>query len=216
MTGNPRSVPTTASVAATPDGGKLHAPAAARNTDPLCALLLEHAPRRGRALELASGTGQHVVAFARALPALHWQPTDLDAARLSSIDTYAAEAGLANIAPAVALNATRPGPCDLILLVNLLHLISTPEAETLITEAAGALAADGTLIIYGPFKRDGRLISAGDTRFDASLRAHDPQIGYKDDGAVLALAQTAGLSLRHTVEMPANNLALLWQRPAAD
>ena len=128
----------------------MHAPAAARNALALSDLLVNHAPKAGRALEIASGTGQHIVEFATALPALHWQPTDIEAERLASIEAHVAEAGLANVARAAHLNAAEAGwhgtytPLDLIVLVNLLHLISEAEVRTVITEAALALGPQGS------------------------------------------------------------------------
>ncbi|WP_027258232.1 DUF938 domain-containing protein [Leisingera aquimarina] len=213
-----RSVPGSASVAA-PEGGKLFAPAAARNSDVLCDLLAEVAPPQGRALELASGTGQHVAAYAVRLPGLMWQPSEAEAARLASIQAYADEAGLANIAPPVLLDATAPGwgaehpGQDLIVLVNLLHLISEEETKTLIAEAAAALAPGGRFVIYGPFTRGGKLTSEGDRNFHAALRAHDPQIGYKDDFDTIDWLHGTGLELLQAVEMPANNLALIAEKP---
>ncbi|MEP4718105.1 MAG: DUF938 domain-containing protein, partial [Nitratireductor sp.] len=121
-------LPPSASVALPTRGAMLHAPAADRNKDALCDLLRDHAPQTGRALEIASGTGQHIAAFARALPDLYWQPTEPAPDRRDSIDAYIAEAGLTNVAPAAPLDATAAGwhkplpPQDLIFLANLLHL----------------------------------------------------------------------------------------------
>ncbi len=213
-----RSVPGQASVAESAEGGKLFAPAAARNLAPLLAVLETHAPTKGQALEIASGTGQHVTGFARALPQLHWQPSDIDPARRASIDAYVSEAGLENVAIAAALDATSPGwgaligPFQLILLANLMHLISQDEAQCLLAEAACALAPAGRMVIYGPFRRKGALVSEGDRSFDAALTGHDPDIGYKDVEAVVAWAAAQGLSLRQEVEMPANNLSLVFER----
>ena len=115
------------------------------------------------------------------------------------------------------LNATQSGwsktiPAkDLITLANLLHLISSAEAETLISEAAKTLAPKGKLALYGPFKRNGVLTSEGDITFDANLREHDPETGYKDDQWVITTAKSAGLTHATTLEMPANNLALIFQ-----
>lgn len=214
-----RSVPDAASVAA-PEDGKLFAPAAARNCGVLCDLLAEVAPARGRALELASGTGQHAVAYAARLPGLTWQPSEVEDIRLASIQAYAEEAALANTLPPVQIDATAPGwgaahaDQDLIVLVNLLHLISAREARTLIREAATALAAGGRFVIYGPFLRGGELTSDGDRAFHAALSAHDPEIGYKDDFDVIDWLHGAGLELLQAVEMPANNLALVAEKPA--
>ncbi|NSY40832.1 DUF938 domain-containing protein [Leisingera sp. ANG59] len=209
-----RSVPGAASVAE-PQGGKLFAPSAERNSGAICDLLTQIAPKAGRALELASGTGQHVAAFASGLPGLTWLPTEVDAARRASIQAYADESGLPNIAPPIDLDATAPGwgadhaGQDLIVLVNLLHLISAGEARTLIQEAAAALASGGRFVIYGPFMRAGDLISEGDRAFHAAITAHDPETGYKDDAEVINWLQAAGLDLLQAVEMPANNLALV-------
>lgn len=210
-----RKLPATASVAEAQGGGKLHAPAAARNANALSDLLVRHAPSRGKALEVASGTGQHVVAFATALPALSWQPTDIEAQRLISIDAHVKDAGVSNVAPAKMLDATRSGwhetheGMDLIVLVNLLHLISKAEARTVIREAGLALRPGGVFVLYGPFSRDGALTSDGDQRFDAELRNADPQIGYKDTTEIMAWLTDAGLSCDKPQDMPANNLAFL-------
>ncbi|MEW2912434.1 DUF938 domain-containing protein [Leisingera sp. JC11] len=215
-----RSVPGAASVAE-PQGGKLFAPSAARNSGPICDLLEQVAPPQGRALEIASGTGQHAAAYAARLPGLMWQPTEVDAARRASIQAYADEAGLANILPPAGLDATAPGwgaghaGQDLIVLVNLLHLISEGEARTLIQEAAAALAPGGRFVIYGPFMRGGELKSDGDRAFHAALTAHDPETGYKDDFDVIDWLHGAGLELLQAVEMPANNLALVTEKPPA-
>ena len=216
----PRSLPNTASIAEQGNGAKLVAPSATRNAGDISALLADFAPAEGHALELASGTGQHMAVFAAAIPGLHWQPTDVEAARLTSIDAYAASSGVTNIAPARHLNATAPGWAAketgkaLIVVVNLLHLISQAEADCLITEAAQALAPDGRLVIYGPFMRAGELTSPGDESFHASLTGHDPEIGYKDDFDTLDRLQAAGLKILAVVEMPANNLALVTEKPA--
>ena len=212
-------LPPTASVARPIGDTKLFAPAADRNKDALCDLLRTHAPRNGSALEIASGTGQHVIAFAHALPDLSWHPTDPDPARRASIDAYVAETGLANIAPAQDLDATAEGwhetvpGQDLIFLANLLHLISAPAAECLISQAAYALVPGGTLILYGPFIRDGQLTSAGDIKFDAELRAANPDLGYKDTADVARWLSDAMLSPIDLIPMPANNLAFISRKP---
>lgn len=208
------TLPKTASVAHAGEGAKLHAPAAERNADVLCNLLAEHAPPKGCALEIASGTGQHVARFAAALPGVQWHPTDVDPARLRSVDAHVAEGGHKNVAAATQLDATHPGWAgtlpnfDLIVLINLLHLISEPAAKTILSETAAALGPKGTFILYGPFSRGGVLTSDGDARFDAQLRAADPAIGYKDAGDVTRWLGEAGLRTEVT-EMPANNLALI-------
>lgn len=211
--------PSTASIATDADkNGKMYAPSAARNANHICDTLKAYAARAGRALEIASGTGQHIVTFATAMPQIHWYPTEVDAARMRSIQAYLAEANLTNIAPPILLNATQSGwgkdvpPVDLITLANLLHLISKAEVETLVSQAAQVLTKGGQLFLYGPFKRDGKLISAGDMDFDASIRAFDPETGYKDDIWITAIARQNGLTLDQSIEMPANNLTLVFEK----
>jgi hypothetical protein len=210
-----RTPPPSASIAAPQNGEKLHAPSAARNSDDICALIQTLVPDHGTALEIASGTGQHVTTFAAAMPNMHWHPTDVDPVRLTSIAAYINDLDLANIAPPVFMDATTKGwhatvkPMDLIYLVNLLHLISADECRTLIHEAAQTLTPNGALMLYGPFKRAGVLTSDGDAGFDADLRAADPEIGYKDDLDIRAWLSDAGFQNVEWFEMPANNLVFV-------
>lgn len=214
-----RPLPPTASTVEPEEDGRLFAPSAAKNAAAICHVLRDVAPRAGRAVELASGTGQHCVSFARSCPGLTWVPTDIDAERLASIAIYVSEAQLENLTLPVRLNAVQKGwskttgPLDLIVLVNLLHLVSQGEAQTLIQEAAQALAPNGVFVIYGPFMRGGVLTSKGDERFHESLVSTDPQIGYKDDFDVIDWALDAGLDMAHVLEMPANNLSLVLRKP---
>ena len=211
-------LPETASIAEPVDDVRLRAPSADRNADAIANVLTRFAPTTGKALEIASGTGQHVARLARALPDLTWHPSDVDPARRRSIDAWAR--GLENVRPAIHLDATDAGWAarhpdhDLILLVNLLHLVSAAEAQLLIAETARALAPSGRFILYGPFLRDGTATSDADVRFDASLRATDPEIGYKDINTVRQWLADAGLELIATVDMPANNLTLISERSA--
>lgn len=205
---------------ATPsDGAIRHAPSATRNLGPIADVLARHLPPSGRVLELASGTGQHVIAFAARFPALHWQPSDIDQAALASITARRAQTPQANLAPPIALNSCTPGwaathgPFDAICLTNLLHLTSQPEADTLLAETAAALAPGGAFCLYGPFRRGGALVTEGDRAFDASLRAQDPAIGYKDIDAVAATLARHGATEIARHAMPAGNLMLITQRP---
>ena len=212
MTGRP--LPPSASVVLPGTGTRLVAPSADRNKGYIADLLRHVAPEKGAALELASGTGQHIVTFAQALPHFTWQPSEIDAARRASIAAYVAEAGLPNLQPPVEIDATAPGwgdrhKADLIVLVNLLHLIRVDEARVVITEAARALQSGGRFVVYGPFMRAGELTSPGDRAFHADLIAADPAIGYKDDFDTLDMMVAAGLEIAEVVEMPANNLALV-------
>ncbi|MCQ0093562.1 DUF938 domain-containing protein [Roseovarius sp. M141] len=205
-------LPSSASIALPDTGARLTAPSAQRNAPAIAAVLAQHGPQSGRALEIASGTGQHVVAFAAALPGLTWQPTEIDATRRTSIDAWA-EAH--NILPAIPLDATAPewgvrhAGQDLIVLVNLLHLISDAEAQILLREVAAALAPGALFAVYGPFLQGGCTVSQADADFDASLRANDPEIGYKDVDDVLHWMDYAGLCPEPPIDMPSNNLMLL-------
>ena len=214
-----RAPPPNASIANETEGSKkLFAPSAERNAHAICAALKTIAPEQGNALELASGTGQHIVTLAKAMPNIQWQPTEVDPDRIASIQAYIDESNCSNISNPLLLNATQSSwstklyPMDLISLSNLLHLISISEAETLIAEAATALSQRGRLFLYGPFKRSGKLISQGDIEFDKGIRASAPDTGYKDDQWVISQVTQNGLALAQTIEMPANNLALVFQK----
>jgi len=193
-----------------PDGRRM-VPSAARNAGPILEQL-QGLGLAGRLLEIASGAGLHAARMAGPL-GLIWQPTDVETANFASIWAWAATAP-AEIRPPLTLDATQAGwaaqvgQWDAILLVNLLHLIPAPGAETLLAELPKALAPGGTACLYGPFLRDGHATSPGDAAFDASLRAQNPEIGYKDLDWVLAQLHLGGLQVQIT-QMPANNLLLV-------
>ncbi len=214
----PRPLQLAYSSPATDGDGRRIAASAQRNTAPILAVLGRHAPRHGRALELAAGTGQHSVAFAGAFPGLHWQPSDGAADALASIAAWRTSAGLANLAEPVLIDIAdldwgqRHAGQDLVFVANLLHLISEAEALSVLRGIGRALVPGGTAMIYGPFRRGGALTSEGDRAFDASLRRQDADIGYKDEAWVTAAAAQAGLTLRAAEEMPANNLCLVFGR----
>lgn len=212
------ALPPNASVASQTEDGKLSAPSALRNAPVIVELLQSIVPAQGRALEIASGTGQHISALAAAIPQIDWYPTEIAADRITSIDAYAAQAALDNLRPAKLLDAATSGwagshtPYDLIYFGNLLHLISADAAAIVLNEAASALAPQGHFVIYGPFKRGGALTSEGDAKFDAELRAADPKIGYKNDQWIKHLLTDAGLDASLVRNMPANNLAFIAKR----
>ena len=200
--------------------GRLDAPSAVRNRDALAAALAAIAPARGTALEIASGTGQHVIRYAPAMPDLQWQPTDPDPVRRASISAWMAAEPSPNIAAPITLDACTPGwaaqhgPFDLICLANLLHLVPEAAATTCLTEMALALEPGGLAVVYGPFLRDGKTTSPGDADFDARIKVENPGAGYKDVAWVLDLWRAAGLSPAPPQDMPANNLLLSARRPA--
>ena len=218
MTDGKRSLPKSASNADPGLGDRLHAPSAARNVGPILRVIQGIAPSSGLALELASGTGEHVARFAAALPSMTWQPTEIDDRRLASIHAWTVD--LPNVRPPLRLDVTKPGwsggldPPDLIYLSNLLHLIDEDEARIATTEAARLLAPSGILLIYGPFLRDTGFASAGDESFHEDLVRSDPTIGYKSVEMVQGWQSTSGLDCQPAIEMPANNLILFARKPA--
>ena len=211
-------LPDTASVANSQGDGRLFAPSAERNSAPIVSLIERIAPKSGEALEIASGTGQHIVKLASSIPNLSWSPSEVDEERLKSISAWVQGEKLPNIKPPLHLDATETGwaeslsKSDFILLVNLLHLISWNETETLISELSKALKTAGIALIYGPFMRSGKLTSVGDKNFHSSLMQTDPDIGYKNDLDMLRLFSKEDLLHLETVAMPANNLAFILRK----
>ncbi len=214
-----QNIPETACIANYESDSRLYAASAVRNADPIIKLVKKTAIKSGDALEIASGTGQHIVKLAYALPHLNWQPTDVDEARIRSIHCWRNDQHLTNLKPPCLLDATAEGwaaehHCqDLILIVNLLHLISTEETKILVKEMSNALASNGLSIIYGPFMRSGKLVSKNDMGFHYSLINTNPDLGYKNDIDMLNLFSKAGLVHLSTEKMPANNLAFILQKP---
>lgn len=208
---------------------KLWTPAGERNCGPILEVLESLLPPSGHVLEVASGPGQHVAAFAAARPALQWYPSDPDPAARASIAAWTAEGGLANVAAPMDLDVTGPGWAaaaaralpggvaryDGLVVVNLLHIAPWTACEGLMAGTAALLAAAGFLFVYGPFMLDGRHNSEGNRAFDRSLRASDPALGLRDVNEVAACAERHGLGLERLVEMPANNRVLVFRRGEA-
>ena len=200
-------------------GGCRISPSAMRNIEPILAQLDLHAPKTGSALEIASGTGQHVIRYAARRPYLSWRPSDLNPDNIKAIEAWREASGAANILPPIVLDAgalgwsARLGAHDLIIMVNVLHLIPETAARTLLAEIAAGLNPGGTALLYGPFLRDGAPTSPGDRRFHESLRAQDSRLGYKDADWVAARLREGGLTLPPPVEMPANNLMFVARAP---
>ena len=211
-------LPDTASVVNSEDGERLFSGTAERNSAPIINVVKSIAPDSGEALEIASGTGQHIAKLALSLPNLSWSPSEVEPERLKSINAWVEKENLLNIKTPIHLDATEPGwaerlpQYDFILLVNLLHLISWNETKTLISELSKSLKKNGIVFIYGPFLRNGNLTSEGDKIFHNSLIQTDPDIGYKNDSDMLTLFANSSLSLLETVVMPANNLGFVLQK----
>ena len=193
-------------------------PSAARNRAPIWSVLQRHLPPRGLVLEVASGSGEHAVHFARgAGPELIFQPSDPDPGARASIDAWAAASGLPNIRPALALDAAADAwpiaEADAVLSINMIHIAPWDAAVGLVRGAARILPAGGLLYLYGPFKRDGRHTAPSNEAFDRDfLRARNPAWGVRDLEAVAALAEERGFAPPVIEQMPANNLSVLFRR----
>jgi len=209
-----------------PDG-RLDAPAFHRNHRPIWAVLQQFLTgKSGDVIEAGSGTGQHVVDFARRTPEIIWWPSDLNAQHLKSIDAWRAHAGLSNIRPPLRIDLTDPswcpemhdgrGPGELLAVfcANVIHIAPWRVAEGLFAGAARYLRADGRLFLYGPFKRHGKHTAISNAVFDTSLRGRDAEWGVRDIEALEKLAGSVGLVLHEIAEMPANNLILVFSRDA--
>lgn len=194
----------------------LTAPAVARNRDAILAVLREILPDRGTVLEIASGSGEHAVHVAAALPGLDWLPSDPEPAARRSIAAHALRAGLANIQPPLALDAAAAAwpvaRVDGIVCINMIHIAPWAATEGLMAGAGRVLSAGGVLFVYGPFREADRPFAESNAAFDASLRARDPAWGVRDLDAVAAEAARHGLTLVRRVAMPANNLSLILGR----
>lgn len=200
-------------------GARQFAPAAVRNTEPILTVLRDVLPRRGRVLEIGSGTGQHVIAFAATFPAIVWQPSDPDPLARDSIAAWAADSGADTVAPPLDLDVTVPDwetalthPFDAVLCINLLHIAAWEACEGVFRGAARLLSAPGPLVLYGPFKRGGGHTAPSNAQFDRALRWHDPAWGVRDLDEVTDLARTEGFALDRVVEMPSNNLSVVFRR----
>ncbi len=195
---------------------KRHAPATLRNRDAIAAVLAGWLPATGAVLEIASGSGEHIVHFAATFPHLGWQPSDPDPAGLTSIAAYRAEAGLANIAPPLALDASASewpiGRANAILCINMVHISPWEATLGLLAGAARLLAADAPLILYGPYIEPDAPTAESNLAFDASLRGRNPAWGLRNTDDVKAAAADVGLAFAERRAMPANNLMLLFRR----
>ena len=191
-------------------------PAAERNREAIFDVLDRMLPARCRVLEIASGTGQHAEHFALARPGWRWQPSDGDASALPGIAARCAT--LANVAAPLHLDVlAQPWPAalgvhDAVYCANMLHISPWRTCAALMNGAAQCLAADGVLLIYGPFIVDGEPLAASNSAFDASLRSRDAEWGLRLLSDVAAEARTVGLQLADRIAMPANNLTLVFRR----
>jgi SAM-dependent methyltransferase len=200
-----------------------HSAPAERNKQPILEVLRQVLPAQGRALEIASGTGQHVVWFAAGLPQWSWQPSDAQAtqAQTDSLATVAArlaQAGLSNVQPPIFLDVMTPQwfseatQFDAIYCANMLHIAPWAACAALMQGSARHLAPGGVLVTYGPYLEDEVATSSGNLEFDQSLRERNPAWGIRRREDVEQQARLAGLRLLQRHAMPANNLLLVWSR----
>jgi len=193
-----------------------HAPATARNREPILAVLRDVLPSSGTVLEVASGTGEHAIHFARALPDLVWQPSDPDPSALASIRAWAEAAKLGNLRPPLLLDAAAPEwpieKADAILCINMVHISPWEATVGLLRHSAKLLPVGGPLVLYGPYLRAGVATADSNEAFDASLKMRDQRWGLRHLEEIIALAEDSGMMLDHIVEMPANNLSVTLRR----
>ena len=194
---------------------KRHAPATARNSEPLAEVLAEELHDRGLVLEVASGSGEHAVFLARQFPALDWQPSDVDLEALASVDAWAAEAAVANLRPAIALDAAQANwpiaAADAVLCVNMVHISLWSAAVGLFTGAGRILTSGAPLVLYGPFIEPGRETAPSNLAFDQSLKQRNSEWGLRNTADLDALAADHGLRRTARYAMPANNLVLVYR-----
>ena len=196
---------------------KPHSPSCDRNRDPILAVLRDHFSDRRRVLELGSGTGQHAVFFAAAMPHLIWQSSD-QRENLPGIRTWLDEAGLPNTPAPIAFDVNGLWPrerFDAVFSANTLHIMSWEEVERLFAGLPEILADDAKLMIYGPFNYGGKFTSDSNANFDVWLKERGAHQGIRDFEAVDALAREIGFALVEDRAMPANNRCLVWRRVPA-
>ena len=192
------------------------APHVARNAGPIAEVLRDVLPERGLVLELASGTGEHIVHFAREFPNLLWLPSDPDPAALRSIEAWRAEAGLFNLLPPVALDARAAewpvDKADAILAINMVHISPWAATAGLMRGAGRLLERGAPLYLYGAYRQAGVETAPSNEAFDADLRARNPEWGVRDLETVVAGAEKNGLILDEVAAMPANNLLVVFRK----
>lgn len=196
-----------------------NAPAAERNTDVILEVLRGQLPSSGRALEVASGTGQHAAAFARNFPGIDWIPSDPSAESRDSIAAWVGNTDLGNLELPLDIDVTKEhwpkaaeGPFDILLAINLVHISPWAACRGLLRGAGELLRGQGMLFLYGPYKRDGEHTADSNARFEEWLHGQDPEWGLRDIGEVECEAKSHGLSLDGIIDMPANNFSLILRK----
>lgn len=187
-----------------------------RNRDVILDVLRGVLPSSGLVLEIASGSGEHVVHFARALPGLTFQPSDPEDAALQSIKAWTQDSALSNVRPPVMLDASSDlwplAAADAVLCINMIHISPWPATKGLIRGCAKLLRKGAPLYLYGPYRRADVITAPSNEAFDASLKSRNPEWGLRDLEAVAELARAEGFSAPEITEMPANNLSVVFRR----
>ena len=196
--------------------GKWFTNSAERNKGPILDILARVLPKQGVVLEVASGTGQHVLHFAKAFPGLTWQPSDPDPELRESIALRVKEQQLANVNRPIDLDVTRlPWPlqtADAVVCINMVHVAPWSATLALLEGTKALLPTQHVLFLYGAYRRFGQHTSKSNEQFDSDLRAQDPEWGLRDLEAVSEAAASSGFVLAEIVEMPANNFGLVFER----
>ncbi|XP_071441574.1 methyltransferase-like 26 [Hetaerina americana] len=214
--------------------GKLTAPAAERNKEPILEVLKEYIPalitepdKKPFCLEISSGTGQHIAHFARSFQNVLWQPSEIEEADFMSIRAHVAEGKLTNVLPPVKIDIRipfnawglnglgvpfKPSSVDMIYNANMMHISEIACSQGLFAAAGGLLRSGGFLITYGPYANDGILEPQSNRDFDSSLRRRDPSWGVRDIVLLKDFASKNGISLQKIIDMPANNKILIWKK----
>jgi SAM-dependent methyltransferase len=200
---------------AEPSDPRLYRPHVARNREPIRDVLKRVLPQRGLVLEIASGSGEHAAYFAKELPSLMWQPTDPDPRALASIAAHRDDAGTSNLLAPSRLDVTSArwplDHADAVMCNNMIHISPWAASEGLMAGAGRMLSAGGILYLYGPYKIGGRHTAPSNQEFDAYLRNQNAAWGIRDLDEVTALAKNHNFALVETVEMPANNLSVIFR-----
>jgi cyclopropane fatty-acyl-phospholipid synthase-like methyltransferase len=196
---------------------RLFSPAVARNSAPILAVLKRLLPAHGVVLEIGCGTGEHAVHFAEAMPSLTWLPSDPDADSRASTASWIKSTGLSNVLPpldidvcAKAWGVEQTAPFDAIVSLNMVHISPWAASLGLFAGAGRLLRGGGLLFLYGPFMRDGVHTAPSNAAFDASLKASNPSWGLRNIADLERVGESCGLSLHETIEMPANNMSLVF------
>ena len=213
----PKDGPDSVEVHSRAGDARQFSPSAARNCGPIREVLTRVLPKKGIALEVGSGTGEHVICFAKALPGLVWLPSDPNSVSRASIKAWSATEGLANVRTPVAIDVREgvwgmedDAPFDAMISLNMVHIAPWEAALGLLAGAGRLLRPDGVLVFYGPFMLGGTHTAASNAAFDADLKRRDPRWGVRDVDDLVGEAAPHGLELLELVAMPANNISLVF------